>query len=180
MKAAVDLKLTSKGKIVFDNDEDINYLFDYYLHEIFIKNKNIVNTYADTCKTLNDEEQFWLSRLLEAKFSLFQISNIDEENSIIELIDLYSNLTYKFIDVGLSRTALKGMIIGTRLIRISDDECMSSGASLIFREVLKEKLLKELANIKFRERNTGKFNLFRYTFGMFKIYGIEVKTEDVK
>jgi hypothetical protein len=164
--------------MVFDKDEESNVLMEFAIFEKNRHGKRLVDIFYDSDITLNDIEEELLQGQVECYSSLFEIVNIDGSRYEIKLADLLNNEypDFTLMDIGLSRTAQTGSLIYTRLIPVKDIH-MTSGVSFAFLPGVKDRLLNDISNEKFRKRRKlNSADMFLLMFRKSNIYGIDVIT----
>ncbi|OGU92061.1 MAG: hypothetical protein A2475_02935 [Ignavibacteria bacterium RIFOXYC2_FULL_35_21] len=179
LKSAKDLGLLIKDNIIFNDDKEYDLLMEYILYESELNNKKLLNIFLESNYNLSLIEENLLNAMLNSNLSLFEVIGIQKETLSVELHDLLNNKIMKLIDVGFSNTANLGIIIATRLIKISESEFMSSGITFLFSSLMKDKIIRELSNEVFKNRRGKKINLFLFFLKMSRYYGELVKTYSV-
>ena len=155
--------------MVFEYEEETNVLAEYCLYEYRENGKRIIDKFHENYKENILEKTEILNGMRENHFSLFEIIDISKKNSILKLKDQIKNEIHQLMDLNLSLTARKRMIISTRLVPVYDIN-MTSGLTFQFHEEKRLKILTELSN-----RTTGKFETI---FKLSKKYGIQVESID--
>jgi len=142
------------GKMmVFNSDNDSETLMDFI---VFEKSTQIVPAFRrfySKNPELIDLQKENMNGMLNQYSSLFEIKSIDSIGNTLVLVDLLddSKTEYLLMDVGMSKTALPGFILFTRIIPIRDIN-MTSGVSFGFEKIYKDKLLSAISLAAFKKR----------------------------
>ncbi len=144
--AARAVGVLKRNSFEFSGEMEQSLFFDFAINDCFNKdNENCVARYLENnIGDLTREEEKILNALLQAKPSLYEIVDIDTNNSTLKLVDLLNNgVELNITDIKLSESGfLTGFLVYTRVVCI-DDIAMTSGAPFIFAGKHKALLLKE-------------------------------------
>ncbi len=119
MRAADDLRLRKKnGVICFDSESDTHFLMDRVIHDISIDGRMVIELFRDRNKgQLTVDEQKLLDALVDCEYSLFIVQQIDAGHGL-RLLDAFSEREIFLVDVNLSRTAVAGHLLATRVVSL--------------------------------------------------------------
>ena len=117
------------GTLVFDTMDQSCVLFDQAIHGYFKDGRNAVDRYlADHPPAPGSDQEAVLAAKKRSFYSLFQVEGIVPEMGV-HVHDLLRNRRLFLADVGFSRTAVKGLVLATRVLPFADF-IMSAGAAL--------------------------------------------------
>jgi len=170
------VSLVKKNALIIDNESETAALMDFAINEYMIDDNSAVQRYKDHGMFENQIEDDILNALLKSYTSLFKITNIISQNNILTLTDLL-NINcepIEIIDMGLSQTAVAGLLMFLRIVPFSDFN-MSGGLGFAFSNDLEEYLIKEYKHIAKRVKSSSE-SLKRYVafFKLYRRYGIEI------
>jgi len=178
LKAAEEIGIIKNGLIVSEDDSDEDVVSDFLIYDYRTKHKSIMELFLDTEPALLDEEFDLLEAMLDAEFSFYEIIAVNPASYSLQLYDMIQDKRMHLIDTGFSRSVKPGHLIATRLVRISERMCMTSGVSFPFEQSWKKKLYGELMSGKLRNSLFDYRTLFIYFWTMHKQSGIIVRTEN--
>ena len=117
------------GTVVFDNMDQSCVLFDQAIHGWFRDGKNAVDRYMDQHPPVpgSDQEAVLAAKKL-AFHSLFQVEQIVPDVGV-HVRDILYGRRHFLADVGFSQTAVKGMVLASRVLPV-EDFVMTAGAAL--------------------------------------------------
>jgi len=153
VQAAKILKVYKKEKFHFDNEDGINYLFDFVIYEKFIEDTSSIDLYLNMDIKFTNIEKTLLNGMKNATNSIYQIKKLDPLNHQLileDLINIGQNAT--LTDINLSQTTIPSMILFTRVIKL-DFFNLTSGMMLIFDAEQKENLLNQAKRQSLLERD---------------------------
>ena len=176
MSAGRLLGLVSNDTFVFNDENDMNVMMDFILHEFEIKeNKNYIKIYFEKEKYNNIEREI-LKSYLNSYTSLFEIVDNNSDTASVILKDIFKKKNkIELIDFGLSSTGRKKLLLYLRVIPI-DSYYITSGISFLFPENKKDIILlryrKELKKLKkIPEKNLEFISFYR----LYKSFGLDVQ-----
>ncbi|MCP4426851.1 MAG: hypothetical protein GY803_20375 [Chloroflexi bacterium] len=122
-----------KGKtIVLDDENDLSTIMDFALHDCRHKGRNAYERYQAEIGGQTKIERELLAGMLRSYTSLFRIESIRKADRALVLADLLTKREpVEIIDLGLSKTAVSGLLIFIRLVPL-DDFNISAGLGFIF------------------------------------------------
>ena len=189
-RAARELEMVGrKGILVFDSEEETNFLMDRCFYDIYWQGKNLIGHFieSDDYRELIEEEQSIVQGMSTAYYSLFEITDVDLSEATIEMHDLLDDRTYTVTDLSLSITAQEGYLLATRIKRV-EGIYMMTGAVCPFEAEQKGALLEGLKSRKVaarkgkRRRKSLELQRLDYSAYFFRqhkrIGGIEFRTMD--
>lgn len=189
---SVDKNLIGKGarllgmlghnkNLILDSEDEISFLMDFIIFEKIRDNKNAVEHYLEH-NQLDEYEQEIFNMFLNSYSSLFVVEESDIQNGTIKLRDYYTREKTEILDLGLSKSSIKGLPIFFRKMQY-EDIAFTSGISYLIGTHFNspEKLHKEiestLKSIKEKNESAKRFIAFKK---LNKKYGINVEFRDAK
>lgn len=189
---SIDKNLIGKGarllgmlghnkNLILDSEDEINFLMDFIIFEKIRNNKNAIEHYLEH-NQLDEYEQEIFNMFLNSYSSLFIVEESDVQNGTIKLKDYYTQEKTEIIDMGLSKSSIRGLPIFFRRMQY-EDIAFTSGISYLIGSDLNspEKLHKEiestLKSIKEKDESVKKFIAFKR---LNKKYGIDIEFRDAK
>ena len=153
ISAAKLLGLWDGKMFIFDSESDSDTLMDFIVFEKSTQNIPAFKRFQMSNPELNDLQQENMNGIFNNYSSLFEVKSTDPTGNTVILEDLLDANRKEFVlmDIGMSKTARPGFIFYTRLIPIRDIN-MTSGASFIFDEIHKDKLLSAISFAAFKKR----------------------------
>lgn len=172
------LGILQEGILVFRNEDETSVLMDFALNELKPDDKSVVQMYGEKIGGENDVEKEILSALISSYTSLFRVDSISASDNILYLSDLLNNrIDIELIDVGLSQSAIPGILLFIRLVPFKSI-FMTSGISFIFRPDLENTLLRQYK--KFSKRVdviSDPAERFHFFFKENEVHGMDVRYE---
>jgi hypothetical protein len=163
------------NELFFDSEEETSLLMDFVLFDYKVNGKNAVQLYREKQPDHNKVEDEIIGAMLSSYTSLFEVSATTDY--IVYLKDLFSRTDkpIELIDIGFSGTATPGTLTFFRLVPVTGCN-MTSGVSFVFRNELKEYLVKRYLKIS-KKIETGDDNMKRYIsfFKLNKECGEEIR-----
>jgi hypothetical protein len=123
-----------KGRtIILDDEDDIASVMDFALNDCRWEGKNAVERYQEEVGGKTAIERELLAGMLSAYTSLFRIESVRTAARTLTFTDLLAAESdrVQIIDIGLSETAVPGLLIFFRLVPLVDFN-MSAGAAFVF------------------------------------------------
>jgi len=132
------LGLWVRGTLVFDNEDEACVLMDQAIHGYFKDGKNAVDRYvAERPPKPGSDEEPLLAALQRVFFSLFKVTEIVAGVGA-RVLDILRDREHFMADVNLSRSAVVGGIMASRVVPF-EDFIMTTGVGLpLDPEALKE------------------------------------------
>jgi hypothetical protein len=144
-EATVLLGIRKGKKIVLDHEDEVASVMDFTFYDCRWQGDNAVARYQAEVGGATAVEQELLAAMEAAATSLFRIDSVRKADRMLFLTDLLAaepGDPIPLIDVGFSETAMPGMLIFTRLVRLADFN-MSAGASFVFPDEKEAYLLRQ-------------------------------------
>ena len=142
-RTAKDMRLLSKVVLVFDAENELDFLFDRIIYDVPWNGKTTIEHFkAEGDLKLSAMEEKFLEAMKEAYFSLFEVVGgvLDE---FLQLSDLLSDGQIELTDISLSSMASRRFLLATRIIRF-EDISMTAGIGYPFLSEQKDALLSGL------------------------------------
>lgn len=119
LKASDDLRLRNKDNVIcFDSESDTYFLMDRVIHDMSFNGKRVIEFWRDQNRMiLTADEQKLLDALVDTEYSLFVVRGV-EAGQGLHLADFFSNKEIFLIDINLSRTAVEGHLLATRVVSL--------------------------------------------------------------
>ena len=178
MRSAKLLGIARGDTLLFDSDDETSVLMDFALHEYKINNKNTIKIYREKIGWQNEIEKDILDALLASYTSLFRVTSFFRRENTLLLNDVLNKKdNIKLIDIGLSKSAVPGLLLFIRLVPFKDFN-MTSGISFVFSGDLEKYLLKGYKKLS-KKVKTDSDSIKRFVsfFKLNKTDGIDVKYE---
>lgn len=125
-------KLGMKGRgnqIVFGNEDQMGVLMDYCLYDYMEEGGNAISRcLADSHPDPASDEYATLKAMSESFYTLVQVLEVLPGVGV-RVGDLFAEREYLLTDMGFSQTAVKGIVLATRLLPF-EDFVTTSGAPL--------------------------------------------------
>lgn len=122
------LGMLHRGTLVFDSEDQMPVLMDYCIYDVFRNGQNAVAQYLAAFPDSAGDEALCLQAMQRATYSLLTVESVERELGII-VQDLRTGESTLVVDMGLSVTALPGLVLATRLLPF-DGLTMTGGAAL--------------------------------------------------
>lgn len=132
-KEATGLLGVRKGKMIVLDEDELPSVMDFALYDCRWQGKNAVELYQEEAGEERVIERELLAAMLSAYTSLFRLEYVRKAEKTLTFTDLLAAESdpVKIIDIGLSETAVPGLLVFFRLVSLADFN-LSSGASFIF------------------------------------------------
>lgn len=163
-------------KIVLENDEEINFLIDFYLHEFLSNGRTMLERYRSDHADLEATEVKYLDAAKASYTSLFEVKNVNLTDSTVTVIDLLSSSDdpVSVININLSKTIKPGCVIFSRLLPY-DGFNTFSGMYAVFDEGSNRGLLKRYKVMKKRiKSDRDSVQKFVACFKINRVLGITI------
>jgi hypothetical protein len=163
-------------KIVLENDEEINFLIDFYLHEFLSNGRTMLERYRADYTDLEAIEIKYLDAAKASYTSLFEVKNVNSTESTVTVIDLLSSSEdpLSVININLSKTAKLGYVIFSRLLPYDEFNAFS-GMYAVFDEGNNRGLLKRYKVMKKRiKSDRDSVQRFVACFKINRVLGITI------
>jgi hypothetical protein len=122
------------GRIVFDDEGDVDILNDVALYDYFPSGgKNAVERYAAR-EELGADQRLVMDAMCRARFTLIEVEDPVPKVGV-QVLDLLFGERFLLADVALSQTAPFGLALATRILRF-DEFSMTSGVHRVFDDTL--------------------------------------------
>ena len=139
-----ELGILKNGTLVFDSEEIVDVLADYCVYRYDDSGMNAVEKFfAEFPPEPDSGEQVLREAMLTARYSIFKIDKTIPGYGAAVTDFLYSDDGF-IMDVGLSHSAMQGMVLAGRILPVSDSFSMSSGAMMPMDPKTMDYLNKEL------------------------------------
>lgn len=165
-------------QIVLENEEEINFIIDFYLHELLSNGQTMLERYRTDHPNLRAMEIAYVDAAKDSYTSLFKITDLNPTESSVTVIDLLrpSDQPLSVININLSKTARPGYVIFSRLLPYEQFNAFS-GMFAVFNEGSDRALLKRYKVMKRRVKSDREsVQRFVACFKLNRILGIEILT----
>jgi hypothetical protein len=117
-----------KGKgLIFGNMQEMDVFMDYCIYSYRKRGKNAIQRYAeDFAPPEASDDVILLQAMLHSHYSIFQVRDLERGRGVT-LFDLLRSENLLLLDVGLSSSAIRGMMFAGRVLPLND-YYMTSGA----------------------------------------------------
>lgn len=168
-----------QGKnLILENEEEINFLIDFYLHEFLSDGQTMLERYRSDHPDLEKKEIAYLDAAKASYTSLFKITDVNPRESTITVVDLLgtSEQPLSVVNVNLSRTAQNNYVIFSRLLPYEQFNAFS-GMFAVFNESSDRSLLKRYKVMKKRVKSEREsVQRFVTCFKLNRVLGITIMT----
>jgi len=174
--AAKLLGFWNGNSMIFDSEDESDIMLDFLIYERNKQGVKCIDKFYDSDIKLDDLEEDILEGMVNYHSSLFEIQDINKDNAILTLIDLFdkNHKEFKLIDVGLSQTSTIGLLIYSRLLPIQDFS-ITSGMSFGFAPSVIDRILSDISNAQFKKRRMlNSTDLFVLCHQKNKQYGLNI------
>jgi hypothetical protein len=112
--------------IILESEEEFNFIIDFYLHEYEEHNQTPLERYRADTPQADELTVSYLDAAKASYTSLFQIIEIDSEHGNLTVKDLLNPpAILTVLNVNLSRTAMPGLVIFSRLLPYAEFNAFS-------------------------------------------------------
>jgi hypothetical protein len=130
-RTAREMRLMVKGVLVFDSEGELDFLFDRIIYDVPWDSRTAIEHFeAESDFELSVEEEDILKAMKEAYFSLFEVVG-GVAGEFLQLSDLLTDNQIELMELSLSNTASKELLLATRVISINDI-CLTTGTAYPF------------------------------------------------
>ncbi len=124
-----ELGFLRKGTFVFDSEDEPSVLMDYCLYNVLRDGRNLIQKrLAEQPPPEGSDELLVLQAMAKAWYSVFGIVSV-ERGVGVRVVDIFRQSQHLIVDNGLSRSAVPGFLLATRVFPM-DGFIMTSGAGL--------------------------------------------------
>lgn len=173
IKAASKFGFWINERLTLEDEEQISILMDYRLFELNGNDSSLIQSYKENSKSLDEPTKSLLNAMILNYDSLFEITYTDSANCTVQLLDLVSKKEFRLIDIALSHTAEKGMLLYTRLIPFNQSY-MTSGLLFSYYSQFKLRLLEYVS--KHLNTTRSSTTLLEHMFEALNKYGKQIET----
>jgi hypothetical protein len=163
-------------QLLLENEEEINFMIDFYLHEFLSNGRTMLERYRTDQPDLEPIEITYLDAAKASHTSLFKVTDINPTESSLTVIDLLSssNQPLSVINVNLSKTAKPDYVIFSRLLPNEQFNAFS-GMYAVFDEGSDRALLKRYKVMKKRVKSDREsVQRFVACFKLNRVLGITI------
>lgn len=164
----------------YDSEDEINFMMDTCFFERINNKKSATEKYLESNKPINDFEKEVFEMFLNSYISAFIVTEVEREKNKIHLSDLFSDKKIDIIDIGLSKTAVSGLVIFFRYLKYKEIG-LTSGVSYVYNFSDVEEVNREYGKltkiIKEKDENIKKILIFKRLNNK---YGLGMEFEDVE
>jgi hypothetical protein len=165
-------------KLILEDEEEINFLIDFYLHEFLSDGQTMLEKYRADNPNLAPLEISYLDGAKASYTSLFKVIGVNPKESSVTVVDLLSSSEQPLsvLNVNLSKTAKPDYIIFTRLLPYKQFNAFS-GMYAVFNEGSDRALLKRYKIMKRRVKSDREsIQRFVACFKLNRVLGITILT----
>jgi len=129
-KCGRKLGLMRNNKLVFGGEQDMAVLMDYCIYDYRENGSNAVSRYlAEFPPPADSDEYVVLKAMSESFYTLVQVDHFLQGVGV-QADELIGDRSFLITDIGFSKTAIKSLVLATRLICF-ENFAMTSGATLV-------------------------------------------------
>ena len=148
------------NELFFDSEEETSLLMDFVLFDYKVNGKNVIQLYLEKQPNQNKVESELIGAMLSAYTSFFEVAATTDYTVYLKDLFCRTDKHIELIDIGFSATATPGALTFFRLVPVPSCN-MTSGVSFVFRNELKEYLVRRYPKIS-KKIETGDDNMKRY------------------
>lgn len=166
-----------KGDIlVLDNEDEMNILMDFALHEYKINKQSTIEIYREKIGGENEIKKEILDAFVSSYTSLFKIISISKTEKSLILNDILNTKdNINIIDRALSKSVEPGVLLFIRIVSFKDFN-MSAGILFAFYGELEKNLLKKYKQLSKKVKSdSDSVKRFVSFYKLSKTDGIQVK-----
>ena len=124
------LGILRDGILVFQSEDQSSVLMDHCIHDHCVNGRTTVERYlAAHPPAPGTDEELVLKAMASARYSILQVREVVKGVGI-RALDALHNDQLLVVDLGLSETAVEGVVLATRVF-VFDDFAMTGGAALV-------------------------------------------------
>jgi len=164
--------------LVLENEEEINFLIDFYLHEFLSNGQTMLERYRSDHPDLEQIEIAYLDAAKASYTSLFKVTDVNPRESTLTVVDLLntSEQPLSVVNVNLSKTAKPNYVIFSRLLPFEKFNAFS-GMFAGFNESNDRSLLKRYKVMKNRIKSEREsVQRFVACFKLNRAFGVPTRT----
>jgi len=128
-KCGQKLGLMRNNTLIFGDEQDMAVLMDYCIYDYRENGSNAISRYMAEFPPPDSDEYVVLKAMSEYFYTLVQVEDVLPGVGV-QVDDLFSDRSFLITDIGFSKTAVRGLVLATRLICF-EDFAMTSGAALV-------------------------------------------------
>jgi len=141
--SADELGLLKRGKIVLENEQELDILTDFCVHEYRVDGRNVVQRLLEQAPPPPGSDELLVhTAMASAFYSIFRVES-KVKGVGVNLLDLLKRGSCFVADIQLGKTATVGLGLAIRLIPLPEFH-MSSGAALPLAGPAAAQILREL------------------------------------
>lgn len=166
-------------KLVLEDEEEINFLIDFYLHEFLSNGLTMLERYRAERSNLAPKEIKYLDAAKASHTSLFKVTEVKRKENKITVVDLLSSSDQplSILNVNLSKTAQPDLVIFSRLLPYEQFNAFS-GMFAVFNEGCDRALLKRYKVMKKRVKSEREsVQRFVACFKLNRVIGMTILTQ---
>jgi hypothetical protein len=130
-EAARALGMLQGDTLVFDSVDQTSVLMDYGIYHVRRNGCNAIERYLDEKRpSRGSDERIVLEMMLKAYYSILQVADI-ESGVGVSVHDMLRDESGFLVDIGLSTTAPKGIVMATRVTPEPEGRFLSTGGAAL-------------------------------------------------
>jgi len=123
------LGIMKSGTFVFRDMDEGAVLMDHCIYDYYENGSNAISRFLAEFSRSDSDEDVALKAMSESFYTLVQVEDVLPGVGV-QVDDLFSDRSFLITDIGFSKTAVRGLVLATRLICF-EDFAMTSGAALV-------------------------------------------------
>ena len=141
-------------KIILENEEEMNFVIDFYLNEFLSNGQTLLERYRADHPKIKPIELAYLDAAKASYTSLFKVIDVKPKENSIVVIDLLSESEQPItvININLSKSAKPGYVLFSRILPYEHFNAFS-GMFAVFDEASDKALLKRYKVMKQRVKS---------------------------
>ena len=135
------LGMLKNGVFVFNTEDETSVLMDYCIYDVYREGRNAVEQYLCDCPPDPDSDEMTCLRAMQqATYAMMSVLRV-ESGVGVQVRNFFTEETQLLVDLGLSKSARPGLLLGTRLLDFHD--FTATGGAAIPLGVLDESQLEQ-------------------------------------
>ncbi len=131
--------------LVFGSESEMSVLMEYCLYDYRWDGQNVIEKYvSQTPLEAGSDKAILLEAMVKARYSLFRVDAV-EKGVGIQTLDLFRGDSSFVIDIALSETAIKNMVLAGRIMTLGESKfSITTGAALPVDRPILERIIREI------------------------------------
>ena len=181
-ESAKILGILNKDQVVIDSAAEKDALYDFNIYASIRSGKSSLSKFIDAYLPEDNVEEELLNAMVHSDASLYEIVEIHKEDGLLYINDILSggSTPVKLVDLSLSESLSRNVLIFTRLIKL-EEFSLTSGLGFMFsanhKDYIMTRIRKMLKKMQTGNSMTDRFIVF---FNLNRSDGVPVLFEKVQ